>query len=89
FLRPERSEDVATIRSRDDSQELRLALAGFSGSQVTLHAAADEDVNTTYAIAEHIFKSVVGTHSLVFANSRQKVEEVADTLGQLCVDNHI
>ena len=94
FLRPARGEEVVRIVSENEGQEIKIQLRGYlrtpprlSRKEVQVAYAEGreiqpEDVFTgdILDITEHLFRKLRGTDNLIFANSRQTVEELSDCL---------
>jgi ATP-dependent Lhr-like helicase len=101
FLRPGAGASVACVESSASRQEVRLQIRGYrraielgtagnvgrserderSGAVTPDDAGVPEN-----EIANHLFRTLRGTHNLVFANSRAVVEHYADRLRRLCND---
>lgn len=73
FLRPGEADRVAILESRGAPLDLKLQLRGYVGSGDALPA-----------IATHLFGTLRGGRSLIFAGSRSRVEELSATLARLC-----
>lgn len=98
FLRPRERERVTLITSSAEGHELRVQVRGYerparikptakSNSQLdqTPSGTGDtEDSLDDISIAQHLFRVLRGSHSLVFANSRMEVEFFADLLRREC-----
>lgn len=93
FLRPGRADQVVVVDAAGSSAEVMLQLRGYTKpapdpSQDTAHSSendGDDDDGAVasadaLAIADHLFQTLRGSHSLVFANSRAFVEAYADLL---------
>jgi len=87
---------VQTIVSRDSGQELRVLVKGFLEKQPDLAANADTvtaktdaGLSCVEAIAQHLFKTFRGSNNLVFPNSRNRVELLADMLRRMCEDARV
>lgn len=97
FLRPGRGGDVVCIESTDDARELRLQVRGYKETAPRLtpkdieraeaegRAVTTEDIVTgdVRDVADHIFRTLRGSDNLIFANSRARVEQMADILAGL------
>ncbi|MEI6745745.1 MAG: DEAD/DEAH box helicase [Methylococcaceae bacterium] len=71
FLRPKSPVMAEIVESKSDARELKISIKGYEGDQLE------------YAfplIAEDLFQKVRGSNNLIFPNSRQKVEFLADKL---------
>jgi ATP-dependent Lhr-like helicase len=93
YLRPSHSNAVHIIESGSNGQELKLVIHGYEEApqweEVGYSAqGADDDgrkVNDTKErISEDLYRSLRGTSSLIFANSRSDVEVYADLLRTRC-----
>ncbi|MEM1268485.1 MAG: DEAD/DEAH box helicase [Bacteroidota bacterium] len=87
FLRPGRTEPAVIIEGQEGQSELRLQVRGYTGSPPkipTNDTPTDDtpthDASTLERIATHIFTHLRGQDNLVFANSRNRVEQLADAL---------
>jgi ATP-dependent helicase Lhr and Lhr-like helicase len=102
FMRPGGGSEVGLIQSADDHRTLRVQLRGYVARPPihpaeTTGASADpavEDDETSPAadrleITEHLYGALRGTDNLVFANSRQSVEEFADLLRRRCEEERV
>lgn len=90
FLRPGNALPCRTLVSKGPGQEIRLQVRGY---RIEAPLVADDDATdqedvpgASAAVAQHLFKSLRGTHNLIFANRRKRVEIYADRLRQLCED---
>lgn len=81
-LRPGGGDDVACLQSRSDSRELKVQVRGYLAYG---NDEGDENGHTRSrrAIARHAFECLKGSHNLMFAGSRQKVEMYADVLSDM------
>jgi len=94
FLRQGDGDKVIQIISSDDGQEIKLQLRGYrranprlsikdavkaasKGKQIDPEDVISGDVRD---IAQHLFRALRGTDNLIFANSRTRVEVLADLL---------
>jgi ATP-dependent Lhr-like helicase len=71
FLRPKSPVMAEIIESKSDARELKISVKGYEG---------DELEYAFPLIGEDLFQKVRGSNNLVFPNSRQKVEFLADEL---------
>jgi ATP-dependent Lhr-like helicase len=86
FLRPENPAQVDLIESSDDQSELRVLVRTYI-SDFRDEEEADENGRPSRAevqLSEELFRTLRGSHNLVFANSRRKVETYADLLRRRC-----
>jgi ATP-dependent helicase Lhr and Lhr-like helicase len=89
FLRPLEPDSVEILESQGGSQELRLQLRGYlepalkpgRGKRDDEKAPEDPALN---AIVKHLFDTLRGRRSLIFAGSRNRVELVTANLSGLC-----
>lgn len=94
FLRPRAGEDVFEAVDDEAGRELKLQLRGYlrtaprlspaearktqeGGREITPEDTTEGDLRT---IAAHLFELLRGTDNLIFANSRRRVEALADLL---------
>ncbi|WXH31948.1 DEAD-box ATP-dependent RNA helicase CshA [Myxococcus stipitatus] len=100
FLRPGAGTKVQLCNSDSGGGELRLQLRGYrkrAPDAQRLASSEDEAAPETgdaasidglpedeHDVGAHLFKTLRGTHNLVFANSRANVELYADLLRRLC-----
>lgn len=76
FLRPKSPVMTEIIESKSDTRELKIFVKGYEGDKSII-----EELETAFSsIAEDLFKKMRGRNNLVFPNSRQKVEFLADKL---------
>jgi len=87
FLRPGGGKSVHLIRSAG-RREHKLQVRGYrtSSPQETRDGALMGD---EIDISEHLFKTLRGRHSLIFANARAVVEIFADHLRRLCARHRV
>jgi len=79
FLRPGRGSQVQRIKSDEGGQELRVQVRGYSCRRPE-RGAESQELPSSLSIADHLFETLRGRHNLIFANSRQVVEQYADRL---------
>lgn len=89
FLRPGDGGAAAIIKGVRGGQEIRLSVRGYETSppNLTADAGSDQDetdTSDTVAIATHLFSTLRAGHNLIFANSRARVELLADLLRRMC-----
>lgn len=90
YLRPGCGDDVVRIESSAATQELRIQVRGYLVRAPLEPPKADGDAiddATTDAsdeVATHLYKVLRGANHLVFANSRSRVEALADRLRRAC-----
>lgn len=83
FLRPGAGNAARVISGGPGGQELRLQVRGYQVDGAAV--AADESgapPDPLEPIAHHLFLALRGGHNLIFANSRTRVELLADLLRQ-------
>lgn len=86
YLRPGSGERVAIVNSDEGGQELLVLVKGLlERSRMPLSQEGCED-SAIQRIANDLFKSLRGTNNLVFPNSREMVETLADSLRRKCDD---
>ena len=95
WLRRDAAENIAVIVDRSDGGELQLQIKGMvqalpsddlkeDGAKEHEELVDGEPVgNTSRQIAEHLFAQLRGEWHLIFAGSRQRVEEFSDLMLQL------
>jgi len=98
FLRQGSAEEVELIEDRSAQRELRVVVKGYLDLPPRMSAkerrATENDGGTIgiedvvsqgkLAISEDLYRTLRGSHNLVFPNSRAKVEEYADLLRRAC-----
>ncbi|MCC6350210.1 MAG: DEAD/DEAH box helicase [Candidatus Eisenbacteria bacterium] len=95
FLRPGRELPCETLVSSERDHEVRLQIRGYrvdpsdpsgqpEGFPIDLVEAAGVD-----RVAEHLFGKLRGSDNLIFANSRRRVEVLADRLRRLSEAAHV
>ena len=91
YLRPEAPENVVLLKSRSESQELRVQIRGClrEGDRGKDPDAEAEDTAAEQAVAKHLFSKLRGKRNLIFAGSRGSVEWYADTLRRLSEENRV
>ncbi len=83
FLRPGEASNVELVQGAAGGQELQLQIRGY---QVTAPAPgeepaeSDEPGGALAPVVAHLFGALREGHSLIFANGRSTVEQVADAL---------
>ncbi len=93
FLRPDHSRPVTVVTSETGGQELRLQLRGYISPARAERRAPEgegevEDGKeaaspSLRAIVAHLFSTLRGQRSLIFAGSRRRVEEVTVALAEM------
>jgi ATP-dependent helicase Lhr and Lhr-like helicase len=85
YLRPRSGEDIKLIISRDNNQELKVIVKGYSDDPSKPTNQSQESVSqTNISISNHLFEALRGSNNLVFPNSRAKVELYTDLLRRHC-----
>ena len=85
YLRPSDPAGVDVIVSAGEGQVLKVQVKGYlevacSNGAASEGEASEADDVATYAIADHLYRTLRGQKHLVFANSRAKVEHYSDIL---------
>ena len=86
FMRPLDAQSVQILESATSAQELRLQVRGYVEPPRPQGAPEDDDVGKSALgdIVGHLFETLRGHRSLVFAGSRQRVELVTAELCGRC-----
>ncbi len=88
FLRPLKPDDVEVLESRSGDQTLRLQVRGYVQTKLKPQAGTGDDAapetTTDAAITEHLFETLRGHRSLIFAGSRRNVELYTVRLRETC-----
>ena len=85
YLRPRGGKDVKLIISRDNNQELKVIVKGYSDDPSKAINQHQESVSqSNSSISKHLFETLRGSNNLVFPNSRAKVELYTDLLRRHC-----
>ena len=94
WLNPARTESVRVVESSADAPELRVQIRAYSDPEEVEDADGLETEERQVAldlIADHMFSVLRGSNNLVFAESRKRVEALADRLRtrseKACVPN--
>jgi len=87
FLRPG-AEAALLIEETGDGQDILLQVRGYRSvppnPQALARGDADPRDRSLEEIANHLFKTLRGSNNLIFANRRQRVEVLADSLRKKC-----
>ncbi|MEO5371767.1 MAG: DEAD/DEAH box helicase [Magnetococcus sp. DMHC-1] len=78
-LRPDEGKRVILVESKEDGKELRIQLRGI------LRRGDAEGCDAEGIIANHLHAKLRGSHNLVFAGSRRRVEVLSDILRTQCM----
>lgn len=94
FLRPDNDFEMKRIVSTAAAQDLRLLLRGYRTQPPSLAASEEESQEESpdgsiFDIGNNLFKTLRGSRNLVFTNSRNRVEVLADMLRRMCEDQHL
>ena len=93
FLRPLAPDDVGILESATGGQELRLQVRGYLQPSAKPRQGDDEasrpEDPAHDGIVRHLFETLRGRRSLVFAGSRQRVELVTADLRTLCEETGV
>jgi ATP-dependent Lhr-like helicase len=84
FLRPLDPGAVGILESQAGGQELRLQVRGYTEPSLKRPGGEPPEPPALDAIARHLFSTLRGRRSLIFAGSRQRVELVTANLCGLC-----
>jgi len=85
FLRPLQPEKVTILQSASSGQELKLQLRGYLNPAKAGGSEDDDAPNIAFeAVCKHLFETLRGSRNLIFAGSRQRVEEVSAKLTDMC-----
>lgn len=85
WLRPDAERKVDLIESAADEKRILLKIHGFYSEPDDLtKSVEDESARLPSSLTRSVYEHFVGTKNLVFANSKSKVEELADSLNALC-----
>jgi ATP-dependent Lhr-like helicase len=96
FLRPGMGQHVVMLVSPSGGGELKLQLRGYRTRAPDLKRLSEQDgasvedgsgddtPEDVRDIGQHLFRTLRGSHNLVFANSRANVELYADMLRRMC-----
>lgn len=91
-LRPGHGAEVVQIHDSSDGRELRIQLRGYKVRQPSVTGARlhtkDEGADASRLVRD-LHGALRGNDNLVFANSRQRVEEMTDKLRQLCIESRV
>jgi len=85
-LRPGSGADVVIIEGERDGRELRMQLRGYRERPPDLQEPPDPEpaaAEDAERLPGDLFEALRGKDNLVFANSRQRVEELTDRLRQM------
>ncbi len=87
YLRHDAPDEVSIIHSSSNRNELKIALYGYKlGTDIN-----EKDISFDgyiEFIAKKLFTDLRGSNNLIFPNSRQRVEVLADKLRRLCEENN-
>lgn len=91
FLRPGSGVETIRIEEGGHGRELKILQKGYRRRALVpgTDTAQEQEVGDLVDVGQHLFKILRGSHNLVFANSRAKVESVADILRRLCDQQHV
>ncbi|MBS2028774.1 MAG: DEAD/DEAH box helicase [Deltaproteobacteria bacterium] len=92
FLRPDGAEHVLIIQSEDgNAQEVKLQLRGYTDKKPGPNATDQSDSMPPKVtrVASDLFGVLRGHNHLAFANSRRRVESLADELRELSEENRV
>jgi ATP-dependent helicase Lhr and Lhr-like helicase len=90
FLRPLQPENVKILESASSGQELKLQLRGYLNPAKAEKNKNDDEPNIAFeAVCKHLFQTLRGSRNLIFAGSRQRVEEVSAKLTDMCENSGV
>jgi len=97
FLRPFNADNVAILQSKAEEQEIKLQLRAYIEPVKVLNLKeikeqedkANEVCGALGAVCEHLFKTLRQSRNLIFAGSRQRVEEISARLTDMCIQCHV
>jgi len=97
YLDLDSTRPTISIVDEGDHQEIQAQIRGYiekaaiGADTVDDDTSDNEDENqaTKRGIASHLFSTLRQTDNLIFANSRQNVEQYAALLASMCEDNHL
>jgi ATP-dependent Lhr-like helicase len=85
FLRPLDAKQVTILESKSTGQELKLQLRGYLNPAKSDDNNVEEQGTDAFnAVCADLFKTLRGSRNLIFAGSRQRVEEVSAKLTDMC-----
>lgn len=91
-LRPGLGQEAIVIEGDEDGRELRMQLRGYKARPPNQAGSAEgqpRDDGDAARLPRDVFEAVRGSHNLVFANSRSRVEEMTDQLRQLAESQRV
>lgn len=88
-LRPGSGDDVTVVNSPSGGADLRLQVRGYLSPRPSDSDHDDLGGSATRQVAEHVFRVMRGSTNLVFANSRNMVEELAAALADIAERDHL
>jgi ATP-dependent helicase Lhr and Lhr-like helicase len=91
FLRPGDPDRVDLIESREGQRELRVLVREYLTEPAETEGAQDEGLSEAaeLQVGRELYRALRGSHNLVFANSRRRVETYADMLRRQCESDGI
>ena len=85
YLRPHAKEAAILLKQDGAGRQLQLIQRGYRSRAVSPDSEKDDGGGGgLHEISDHLYGVLRGSHNLVFANSRGRVEEVADFLRRRC-----
>jgi ATP-dependent Lhr-like helicase len=87
-LRPGAGADVVVVNSPSGGQELRIQVRGCLNPASAPGTDDQFTGSAVHQVANHLFRVLRGSTNLVFANSRNMVEELAARLGDIAEREH-
>lgn len=95
YLRPEQQRRVTIIEDPGDKEELRIQVRGYKSHAPDIDLLAAQSITTNVheddksKIVKDLYKTLRGSHNLIFANSRNNVETYADRLRLASEENRV
>ncbi|MCC2607740.1 DEAD/DEAH box helicase [Planctobacterium marinum] len=84
-LRPNKSLPCKIVRQTQSSSSLKMQVKGFIEAQPDTLPTKDAE----YAVCEDLYKICRGGNHLIFANSRTRTENIANTLSEMCESHSV
>jgi ATP-dependent Lhr-like helicase len=92
FLSPAAPGEVAIVDCSDEPFDLRLQLRGYVNQRPGPGDArvpdGSEGGDAIFEITDDLYQALRGSNNLIFANARNRVEQIADILTRRCESEH-